>query len=334
MNTLHLTNEIDQAAEILTRGGLLALPTETVYGLGGNGLDARAVAKIFEAKGRPNDNPLILHIADAADLERYCERIPPLAYQLAEAFWPGALTMVLHRKELVPDAVTAGLSTVAVRCPDHALTRAVLRKADLPIAAPSANTSGKPSPTTAQHVLDDLSGRIDAVLDGGACRVGVESTILDLTTQPPHLLRPGGVSVEELEAVIGAIDTGVQAIGAAETPMAPGMKYRHYAPRAAMTLYLGAPAETADLIAQEARAGDGVLCFSEFAARFSAQETIAMGHVGQPQEQAHEIFDALRRFDALGVSAIHAQCPEEAGLGRAVVNRLKKAASFTVSTRR
>lgn len=334
MNTRLLTTEVAEAAEILRGGGLVALPTETVYGLGGNGLDETAVAKIFAAKGRPNDNPLILHIAAAEEMERYCKDIPSLAYRLAEAFWPGALTLILKRQAIVPDCVTAGLSTVAIRCPDHDLTREVIRLAGVPVAAPSANTSGRPSPTTAAHVVDDLAGKIDAILDGGPCRVGVESTILDLTVDPPHLLRPGGISVEEMEAVIGSIDTAFQAVGDAETPIAPGMKYRHYAPRAAMTLYVGAPEETAALIAAEVKPGDGVLCFSEFAEQFSGTQTIVMGQAGAPEEQAHEIFSALRRFDDMGVAAIHAQCPDEAGIGRAVVNRLKKAASVTVKSRR
>ena len=327
MRTRRLTSETDLAAELLRSGGLVALPTETVYGLGANGLDEVAVAKIFAAKGRPNDNPLILHIADAADLTRYCADIPDLAYRLAAAFWPGALTLVLKRKPIVPDAVTAGLGTVAMRCPDHDLTRGVIAAAGLPIAAPSANASGRPSPTTAAHVLEDMDGKIDAVLDGGACTIGVESTILDLTTNPPHLLRPGGVSVEEIEAVIGAIDTHTRAVGAAETPVAPGMKYRHYAPKAPMTLLLGDAAKTAAHLAAEAKPADGILCFDEFADQFPAYpNVILMGRMGHSEEQAHVIFDALRRFDTLAVPHIYAQCPEETDLGLAVVNRLKKAA--------
>ena len=331
MKTKRLTTEIDLAAGILRSGGLVALPTETVYGLGANGLDETAVANIFAAKGRPNDNPLILHIAEAADLSLYCAEIPALAYQLAAAFWPGALTLVLRRKPVVPDAVTAGLDTVAMRCPDHALTRAVIAAAGLPVAAPSANTSGRPSPTTAAHVLEDMDGIIDAVLDGGACAIGVESTILDLTTTPPHLLRPGGVSVEEIEALIGPIDTQTRAVGAAETPVAPGMKYRHYAPKASMTLLVGDAAKTAAYMEAEAKPADGILCFDEFAGQFSAYpNVILMGRIGHSEEQAHVIFDALRRFDALAVQQIYAQCPAETALGLAVVNRLKKAAKILV----
>jgi len=331
MKTKRLTNEIALAAELLRSGGLVALPTETVYGLGANGLDETAVAKIFAAKGRPNDNPLILHIASAEELVFYCREITCVTYQLAAAFWPGALTLVLKRKPVVPDAVTAGLGTVAVRCPDHPLTRAVIAAAGLPIAAPSANVSGKPSPTTAAHVLEDMDGKIDAVLDGGACDIGVESTILDLTTNPPHLLRPGGISVEDIEAVIGPIDTHTKAVSAAETPIAPGMKYRHYAPQAPMTLLVSDAAQAAAYIMERAGGQDGILCFDEFAPQFSAfSNAICMGRMGHSEEQAHSIFGALRRFDALAVPHIYAQCPDETALGLAVVNRLKKAAKTIV----
>ena len=332
MRTKRLTTETDLAAELLRSGGLVALPTETVYGLGANGLDEAAVAKIFAAKGRPNDNPLILHIASAEELPLYCADIPELAYRLTDAFWPGALTLVLKRRPVVPDAVTAGLGTVAMRCPDHALTLAVIAAAGLPIAAPSANVSGRPSPTTAAHVLEDMNGKIDAIVDGGTCTIGVESTILDLTTTPPHLLRPGGVSVEEIEALIGPIDTQTRAVGAAETPVAPGMKYRHYAPRAPMTLLVGDAAQTAAYIAAEAQTADGILCFAEFAPRLAAfSHVIGMGRIGHSEEQARIIFDALRRFDALAVPHIYAQCPAETALGLAVVNRLKKAAKTIVT---
>ena len=199
MQTKYLTKENSkEAALILQNGGLVGIPTETVYGLGANGLDERAVARIFEAKGRPQDNPLILHIPEASWLERYCRNIPDSAYRLAERFWPGPMTMVLPRRENVPDAVTAHLDTVGMRCPAHALCREIIRQADVPVAAPSGNTSGRPSPTTAQHMLEDMDGKIEAIVDGGACMVGVESTIIDLTCQPPRLLRPGGITLEQL----------------------------------------------------------------------------------------------------------------------------------------
>ena len=234
MQTLLLhSGDSAQAAAILREGGLVGIPTETVYGLGANGLDPQAVARIFAAKGRPQDNPLILHIPEASWLERYCQSIPERAWALAEAFWPGPLTLILPRKPEVPDAVTAGLDTVGMRCPAHPLCRAIIRLAGVPVAAPSGNTSGRPSPTTAQHMLEDMDGKIDAIVDGGPCTVGVESTILDLTETTPRLLRPGGITLEQLKSVLGevAVDPAVtRLMGAGEKPKAPGMKYRHYAP--------------------------------------------------------------------------------------------------------
>ena len=204
MQTLRLTAEqVETAAEILRRGGLLGIPTETVYGLGANGLDGEAVGRIFAAKGRPQDNPLILHIPSADWLERYCEDIPPSAYALAERFWPGPLTMILRHKPIVPDAVTAGLDTVGMRCPAHPVCRAIIAAAGVPVAAPSGNTSGRPSPTNMADMLEDMDGKIDGIVDGGPCAVGVESTIIDLTCVPPRLLRPGGITLEQLREVLG-----------------------------------------------------------------------------------------------------------------------------------
>ena len=238
---------VKAAADILRRGGLLAIPTETVYGLGADALNEDAVARIFEAKGRPQDNPLILHIPASDWLARCCMDVPEAAYRLAEAFWPGPLTMVLNKSPAVPLRVTGGLPTVGVRCPDHAVTRAVIEAAGVPVAAPSANLSGRPSCTTAAHVRADMDGRIDGVVDGGACAVGVESTIIDLTVSPPRLLRPGGLPLEALEAVLGevALDAAVtRPLGDGERPRAPGMKYRHYAPRAPVTVVTGTCAES------------------------------------------------------------------------------------------
>lgn len=234
-----IEDQISAAADILRQGGLVGIPTETVYGLGANALDAEAVNKIFEAKGRPQDNPLIIHIPGPQWLPRYCEDVPPLAYTLARKFWPGPLTMILKRKPIVPDATTAGLDTVGVRCPDHQVTLSIIREAGVPVAAPSANTSGRPSCTTAADVMEDMEGKIDAVVDGGPCQVGVESTILDLTCTPPRLLRPGGLPLEALEEVAGpvAVDKAVtERLKDGEQPKAPGMKYRHYAPKAPVTV--------------------------------------------------------------------------------------------------
>ena len=334
MKTKRLTEkDIDEAAAILRDGGLLGIPTETVYGLGANGLNEEAVAHIFEAKGRPQDNPLILHIPSADHLERYCREIPLTAYQLAEAYWPGPLTMILKRKPIVPDVVTAGLDTVGMRCPSHPVCHAILEAADVPVAAPSGNTSGRPSPTTAAHMWEDMDGKIDAIVDGGPCSVGVESTIIDLTETPARLLRPGGITLEQLEAVLGevAVDPAVtRLMGAGEKPKAPGMKYRHYAPKAPVTVVTGDPKKSAEYIAAHAAPGDGIICFDEFAPLFPSHYVEQLGPAGDKGEQARHIFDALRFFDHTPVKTIWAQCPDASGIGLAISNRLNKAAGFHI----
>ena len=334
MQTLRLNaGQVEEAAAVLRRGGLLGIPTETVYGLGANGLDEGAVGRIFAAKGRPQDNPLILHIPSADRLERYCRDIPAAAYLLAGRFWPGPLTMILRRKPLVPDAVTAGLDTVGMRCPAHPVCRAILAAADLPVAAPSGNTSGRPSPTTAADMLEDMDGKIDAIVDGGPCAVGVESTIIDLTERPPRLLRPGGVTLEELEAVLGevAVDPAVtRLMGAGEKPRAPGMKYRHYAPKAPVTVVQGAPAQAARYIRRHIGDADGVICFNEFVPLFEGHPVEPIGPADDPAEHARRVFDALRYFDGTDVQRIWAQCPDPVGIGLAVSNRLNKAAGFHI----
>ena len=322
-----------EAAEILRRGGLLGIPTETVYGLGANGLNPDAVGRIFAAKGRPQDNPLILHIPSADWLERYCVDIPDTAYALAERFWPGPLTMVLRRKRVVPDVVTAGLDTVGMRCPAHPVCRAILAAADVPVAAPSGNTSGRPSPTNMADMLEDMDGKIDGIVDGGPCAVGVESTIVDLTVMPPRVLRPGGVTLEQLRDALGevVVDPAVtRLMGAGEQPRAPGMKYRHYAPKAPVTVVQGAPAAAARYIQAHMAPGDGVICFDEYAGLFAGHPLEQLGPSTDVPEQARRVFEALRWFDGTGVSRIWAQCPAAAGIGLAVANRLNKAAGFHI----
>lgn len=338
METKYLTQQkLQQAAQILKRGGLLGIPTETVYGLGANALNEEAVANIFKAKGRPQDNPLILHIPDVGWLDRYCQNIPASAYDLANAFWPGPLTMILERKSIIPDVVTAGLDTVGMRCPDHALCRKIIAAADVPVAAPSGNTSGRPSPTTARHMLEDMDGKIDAIVEGGACSVGVESTIIDLTCRPPRLLRPGGVTLEQLKEILGEVELDpaiTRLMGAGEQPRAPGMKYRHYAPKAPVTVVAGDPERSAAYIAAHAGEGDGVICFAEYMPLFTRQPgkmlVMDLGPASDKEEQARHIFDALRSFDHTSAPAIWAQCPDASGIGLAVANRLNKAAGFHV----
>lgn len=326
-------NEIKEAARIIRDGGLLGIPTETVYGLGANALDEAAVLHIFQAKGRPQDNPLILHVPDESWLERYCEEVPETAYLLAEKFWPGPLTMILRGKDIVPRRTTGGLSTVGVRCPDHPVTREIIRQAGVPVAAPSGNTSGRPSPTSAADMLEDMDGKIDGIVDGGACRVGVESTIIDLTVTPPQLLRPGGLPLEALRQVIGEVSVDKAVTGNASPdapPRAPGMKYRHYAPHAPVTVVTGQPERSAAYIQAVVQPEEGVICFEEFREKFEPHTLQSLGSAEDTAQQAHRVFDALRRFDSTDVTHIYAQCPDDAGLGLAVGNRLKKAAGFHV----
>lgn len=334
MNTKRLTvDDVAQGAAVIARGGLLGIPTETVYGLGANGLDPAAVAAIFAAKGRPQDNPLILHIPGPSWLERYCEDIPQTAYTLAQRFWPGPLTMILRRKAIVPDAVTAGLDTVGMRCPDCAVTRAIIAAADVPVAAPSGNTSGRPSPTTAAAMLEDMDGKIDAIVDAGPCAVGVESTIVDLTAAPPRLLRPGGVTLEQLRDVLGevAVDEAVtRLMSTDERPRAPGMKYRHYAPKAPVTVVSGDSDTTAQYIAAHLMPGDGVICFSNYVNLFKGCPVESIGSADDQKAHARRIFQALRAFDHMDVRRIWAQSPDATGLGLAVTNRLNKAAGFHI----
>ena len=326
-------NVVATAAMHLTAGDLVAIPTETVYGLGANGLNPEAVAKIFETKGRPQDNPLILHIADAAQLETLCHHIPESAYKLAEAFWPGPLTIVLPAKEIVPKCTTAGLPTVAVRCPDCEITRKIIHEAGIPVAAPSANISGKPSTTTAEHVYHDHAGKIPLIVDGGPCRVGVESTIVDLTEMPPRLLRPGGVTPEQLRAVLGdlTVDKAVTAqIDKDAVVKAPGMKYRHYAPECQVLIVSGSREAAARYIRKHIEPGDRVLCFEEELPLYEGCDPLAYGRESDLETLSAGLFAALRILDDPAVHKVYARCPEGGGIAYAIANRLKKAAAFQI----
>lgn len=335
MNTLYLSAEHTDtpriAADILKAGGLVAIPTETVYGLAANGLDPEAVAKIFIAKGRPQDNPLILHLSEASEMEKYCHHIPEAAYRLAEAFWPGPLTMVLPARDCVPKCTTAGLPTVAVRCPDNAITREIIRLSGCPLAAPSANISGKPSTTTAQHVLHDHDGRIDAIVDGGPCRVGVESTILDLTEDTPRLLRPGGITPWDMLPIVGEIimDKAITAsVEKDEIVKAPGMKYRHYAPDCRVIIVDGDLIAAKAYIQEHFQPGNRVLCFREEMDTFAEYSPLAYGAEKDPDSLMAGLFSALRELDDAAIGTVFARCPKGSGKALAVQNRLGKAAAF------
>ena len=321
------------AGELLREGGLVAIPTETVYGLAANGLDEIAVASIFEAKGRPSDNPLILHVAEKSDISLYVKEIPDKARLLMDAFFPGALTLIFKALPIVPLITTGGLPTVAIRMPSLPLTRDIIAAAGCPLAAPSANRSGKPSPTDAAAVLEDMQGRIDAVVDGGSSRIGLESTVLDVTADPPVLLRPGAVTASMITAVIGEIVLSNGKIAEGEAPSSPGMKYTHYAPKAPVHLVTGAPGATAAYIAaQQDAAISGVLCFDEYRSLFTSfLHVISFGAEGDFAAQAGQLFSALRAFDATAAERIYVQCPAESELGIATCNRLRKAAGVVVS---
>lgn len=337
MNTLYLPAEDAQtpaiAADLIKKGELVAIPTETVYGLGANGLDEDAVAKIFIAKGRPQDNPLILHVAEGKDMELFCKNIPESAYRLAEKFWPGPLTIVLPAKDIVPKRTTGGLSTVAIRCPDNAVTRQIIRLSGCPIAAPSANISGKPSTTTAAHVLHDHDGKIAAVVDGGACRVGVESTIVDLTEDRPRLLRPGGITPEQLIQVLGdlVVDKAVTAqIDKDAVVKAPGMKYKHYAPQSEVVIVSGNREKAAAYIHRHFEENDRVLCFEEELPLYENCAPLAYGRESEVETLSAGLFAALRILDDPSIHRVYARCPVGGGVAYAVQNRLKKAAAFHI----
>ncbi len=336
MNTLVLCamqpGTAEAAAKLIRQGELVAIPTETVYGLGADGLNSEAVAKIFEAKGRPQDNPLILHIADAHQMEQLCHSIPKEAWLLAEAFWPGPLTMVLPAKDTVPLSTRAGLPSVGVRCPNCQITREIIRLAGTPIAAPSANLSGKPSTTTAEHVRHDHDGKIPLIVDGGPCQVGVESTIVDLTDEKPRLLRPGGITLEQLSSILGqiVIDKAVVAsLDRDAVVKAPGMKYRHYAPDCRVIIVDGDLPAAAQYVKKHFRPGNRVLCFEEELEAFAPFSPLAYGREEDPDTLLAGLFDALRKLDDPAIGTVFARCPVGSGKLLAVQNRLEKAAGFT-----
>lgn len=338
MNTLKLSNTPDNiiiAAGVLKNGGLVAIPTETVYGLAADALNGKAVAKIFEAKGRPADNPLIVHIANFEDIERFklVREIPESAFKLAKSFWPGPLTIIMKKGDVIPDEVSAGLDTVAIRLPSHPSARAIINAANIPLAAPSANLSGSPSPTTAQHVINDMDGKIDAVFDGGACSVGVESTVLTLAEGTPRLLRPGKVTLEELRSVLGevALDPAVLSkLKEGQKAASPGMKYKHYAPRANVILLKCSDDEFIAYVNRNSGGGVAALCCDEDTDKLCAKY-ISLGRRNDYEAHAQRLFDSLRRIDGYGdIHTVYTRLPSTDGVGLAVYNRLIRAAGFEV----
>lgn len=323
---------IETAAQILKEGGLVGMPTETVYGLAANALDGKAVAKIFAAKGRPMDNPLIVHISEFDQINRLVQGVPEAAKRLAARFWPGPLTIILPKSEIIPDEVSAGLPTVAVRFPSHPVARALITASGLPLAAPSANLSGHPSPTTAEHVMNDLSGKIEAVLDGGACGVGVESTVVTLVSNPPRLLRPGGITLEQLRAVLGEVELDpavLHPLAAGVRAASPGMKYKHYSPKADVVILDGDFEAYKAYVNTHAAPGVAALCYNGDEQGLDVP-AVCYGGEEDCGEQARELFDALRRLDEMQAKTVYARCPEPKGVGLAVYNRLIRAAGFEV----
>ena len=317
---------------VIRSGGLVAFPTETVYGLGANGLDGEAVNKIFEAKGRPNDNPLILHIAKKSDLKDLWKSVPERARLLMDEFWPGPLTMVYLKSSRVPEEVTGGLDTVAVRMPDNRTALALIRAAGVPIAAPSANLSGKPSPTTADHVKADMNGKIDVIIDGGPCNIGVESTVVSLMGGAVTILRPGGITREMLEAVIGPVNLSPAVLAPlkqGEAAASPGMKYKHYAPKADVTLLDGTFEQFKAYVEAHMDQNPSCLCFTGEAEKLGVP-CVEYGREGDGADQAKHIFRSLRALDEQGDGIVYARCPKKDGLSMAVYNRLIRAAAFRV----
>lgn len=325
--------QIREAAYKLQQNEVVGFPTETVYGLGGNARSDEAVLKIFAAKGRPGDNPLIIHISEAAQLNAFVKSIPESAQILMDAFWPGPLTLILEKKPgVLSEKATAGLSTVAVRMPDHPVALALIEASGLPLAAPSANLSGRPSPTTAAHVADDLTGRIAGIVDGGPTGVGLESTVVDCTGKTPVILRPGGVTREQLAAVVGIVEVDPALADSSQAPKSPGMKYRHYAPDAPFYLVNGSSEHIQQLVNEKRAQGlkVGVMTTSEAADGYQADVILACGNRSKLESVAEALYDTLRAFNNEQLDVIYSEIFPESGVGQAIMNRLTKASGLPI----
>lgn len=329
---------IKRAAHIINEGGVVVFPTETVYGIGADALNERAVNKIFKAKGRPQDNPLIVHIADFDELYNLAAEVPDNAKKLAGKYWPGPMTMILYKKDILSDKITAGLETAAIRFPVNKIALALIKESKKPIAAPSANTSGKPSPTEAAHVAEDLMGKVDMIIDGGRTDIGLESTVVDMTSEIPMILRPGGVTREDVISVLGSCEYDPAIIKSDDktVPKSPGQKYRHYSPKAKVLLYKGNVGNIAGKINEEYDKFSaegykvGIMSTVQTEKNYTGKSTIVCGDRTNPLTISANLFKDLRDFDHLGVDIILAEAVEEKGLGRAIMNRLGKASSRTI----
>jgi len=337
-------NEIDNklinvCAKILKKGGTVAFPTETVYGLGANALDSEAIKEIFVAKGRPSDNPLIVHVSKIEEILPLVKEIPKRVHSVMEKFWPGPLTIIFEKSDIVPHEISAGLSTVAIRMPSHPIAIKLIEECGLPIAAPSANISGKPSPTKAEHVIKDLIGKVDIIISGGDCNVGVESTVLDMTGEVPMILRPGGVTKEMLEDVLGevSIDRAVEDPSEVkETPKSPGMKYTHYAPKANVIIIQGQLDKSVSKIKELKLSYEkenkrvGIICTDETSNKYEEGIVKSMGSRNHPETIAANLFKVLREFDETDVEIILSEAVDTVEIGQAIMNRLKKAAGYHI----
>ena len=322
---------INKAVVILKNGGVVGLPTETVYGLGANAFDSLAVEKIFEAKGRPKDNPMIVHVADIEDVYSLVKVFPEKAKLLAEKYWPGPLTIIMPKSDKVPMRTSGGLDTVAIRMPSHPVMRDVIKKSGFPIAAPSANLSGSPSPTNAKYVFDDMDGRIQLIIDGGDCEVGLESTVITLAGEKPRLLRPGGITPSQLEVVLGEIEIDVAVKSKLEEnaqAASPGMKYKHYAPKTKVVIIKADSEKYIEYVSTH-KENAVALCFEEETDKLPVK-CVSYGKINDSSSQAKRLFDALRELDETGAEVAFAHCPSDEGIGLAVYNRLLRSAGFDV----
>ncbi len=321
-------NALEQAARIIRAGSVVAIPTETVYGLAANALDGEAVKKIYKAKGRPSDNPLIVHISDIEELDDLVAEVPEKVRIMAEKFWPGPLTMIMKKSNIIPNETSGGLDTVAVRMPKSEYARKIIKASERPLAAPSANLSGSPSPTNAKYVFDDMNGRIPLIIDGGACEIGVESTVITFACEVPTILRPGGVTYEQISDLIGEVkiaDAVLNELKDGEQAESPGMKYKHYAPKADITIVKGSLDEFCDFVKDK---DCFVLCF-EGEEHFFAK-AVTYGKADDGLSEANRLFDALRELDEKGAKTVYARCPKISGIGLAVYNRLIRSAGFKI----